>query len=321
MPHDLSGNGTPAHSTVLPINPATDVVSYFFLRCDSSTNATRVAYRALPAAHKTHFPRTGNLWGSSNFKPWKSKQPDYLKYAARVDLWLGADWNSSEIAGLRSHNPSTLVLTSINAVEHGDGLPEEYYLHNITRPAATRGRIETWPGSYRLDVTNPEVQRYQANRMYSRVLGPDQLQFDGIFVDNVFLDWGISANRADIHGNPFYPCTNPCSGVPDDPDKFNAAWRAGIAAELALFREVMPHALMDGHAMNVREDVVAETFNAISLGFVTPKIVEGLQDFDTGLANYHDWMRIPARTPHVTMVESAVRLMIGRPARTEPAIS
>lgn len=40
-------------------------------------------------------------------------------------------------------------------------------------------------------------------------------------------------------------------------------------------------------------------------------IIEGKKSFDTGWQEYQDWMSMPKPTPHITMVESAVRLQLG----------
>ena len=117
------------------------------------------------------------------------------------------------------------------------------YLTNMTQPAATRGRLQSWPGAWRLDLTNPAVQvcvcacvracvraclcvlltnssaqLYQAHLMYCLVVyggsgyGPTPgcanasvppLVFDGLFVDNVFMDDGEAVNSRDIFGNAF----------------------------------------------------------------------------------------------------------------------
>ena len=147
-----------------------------------------------PDQSRASFPLTGNLWGFGNFKPPRRT----LEYAAsHIDLWLGADWSADEIVHLRQHNPATMVLTSINACEGPDGLPEELYLHNVTRPASTKGRLESWPGAYRLDVTKLATQQYQAELMYSLMLfggigeggqppstANVTMPNDGMFVDN-----------------------------------------------------------------------------------------------------------------------------------------
>jgi len=182
-----------------------------------------------------------------------------LAYAAnRSSLWLGADWTQAEIVKLRQYNAFTVVLTSMNACEtNAQDLPDDFYLTNITQvcvcvcrcvslrlfltnmtqPAATRGRLQSWPGAWRLDLTNPAVQvcvrlcmfvcafltnpsaqLYQAHLMYCLVVfggsgyGPTPgcanasvppLVFDGLFVDNVFMDDGEAVNSRDIFGNTF----------------------------------------------------------------------------------------------------------------------
>jgi hypothetical protein len=98
---------------------------------------------------------------------------------------------------------------------------------------------------------------------------------------------------------------------PDNPQDFDRRWRDGIAAELTAFRELMPHALMSGHAMDVTDPLIASIFNAISIGFVVPAMVEGHTSVEDGEAQYTDWMELPAHTPRITMIESAVRFQLG----------
>eukprot|EP00729_Bicosta_minor_P006686 gene6686-9824_t len=276
--------------TGLDVGPAGNVVS---ITCSSvsgsgsgSKATTTVVYRALPDIGNERFPKIGNLWGSSNFmtKP--------LEYAAsRISLWLGSDWNATQIAALRRYNPNTVALTSINAC-----------------------RLESWPGAYRLDLTNPEVQRYQAEIMYSLVVlggweghpfnngstaNVTQITFDGIFVDNVFLGYGFDVNKHDIHNNNFFPCTVVCgcnasaaTPIPDKKECFDKNWDAGILAELYSFREKMPWALASGHAMGDDGPVstaVSTLFNGISIGFKTPEVVEGLLPFEDALGDYTKW--------------------------------
>ena len=67
-------------------------------------------------------------------------------------------------------NGGTIVLTSINACETTrTDLPDDFYLTNATRPASTKGRLQSWPGAFRLDLTNPAVQEWQAELMYGLV--------------------------------------------------------------------------------------------------------------------------------------------------------
>jgi len=91
----------------------------------------------------------------------------------------------------------------------------------------------------------------------------------------------------------------------------HSGWRSGMVAMLQEYRKLMPYALMDGHAMDINDANISANFNAISIGFSIPNMVEGRQSFSSGLSFYHDWMTKPLREPKITMIESAVRLQIG----------
>jgi len=139
------------------------------------------------------------------------------------------------------------------------------------------------------------------------------MPFDGIFVDNVFMDDGQFCNNQDIFHNKFFPSTI-TPGKADDLKVFAERWRAGMVAELNAFRALMPHALMDGHiaVSAMRQDTnISAMFNAVSIGFTTPEIIEGRTTFADGMKVYSDWMTLPTREPHITMVESAVRFQLG----------
>ena len=130
------------------------------------------------------------------------------------------------------------------------------------------------------------------------------MPFDGIFVDNVFMDDGQYVNTQDIFHNKFFPSTV-TPGTADNPEVFAERWRAGMVAELDAFRRLMPHALMDGHisVSAMRQDTnISGMFNAVSIGFTTPEIIERRQSFADGMKQYTDWMTLPARRPHITMV-------------------
>jgi hypothetical protein len=281
MANSFAGSGT-SHSTTLAALSGNLQISDFFVRCAIfPTEKLALTYRALPDVKATPSPKLGNLWGNANFR----SHPEGLAYAAkRASLWLGSDWNATEIAALRAANGGTIVLTSINACETTrTDLPDNFYLTNVTRPASTKGRLQSWPGAFRLDLTNPAVQEWQAELMYGLVAfggiegrpfnvtaaEPAPLTYDGLFVDNVFMDDGVGTNsrktvytvsdlRArvvdlnnihiseDIFHNPFFPATR-TPGKADDPADFGERWRAGMVRELELFRQKMPHALMDGH--------------------------------------------------------------------------
>lgn len=122
------------------------------------------------------------------------------------------------------------------------------------------------------------------------------------------MDDGAAVNSQDIYHNPFYPIDQATGQPMKD---FNERWRSGMVAMIAAFRALMPSAVLDGHAMDVRDANITAQFNAISIGFTTPQIIEGLTPFASGLQTYREWMSLPAHAPRVTMVESAVRFQIG----------
>ena len=205
MNFSFAGDGSTTHTaTVAPLAGGLALTT-LYVQCEAySAGAPLVlSYRRLPDSDGAPFPRLGNLWGSGNFRG----HPAGLAYAAsRASLWLGSDWNPSEIAQLRAANAYTIVLTSINACEtNSQTLPDAFYLTNVTQPPSTRGRLQSWPGAWRLDLTNPDVQAYQAALMYCLVVfggsgygaNPScnnatvpPMTFDGLFVDNVFMDDG-----------------------------------------------------------------------------------------------------------------------------------
>ena len=213
MAHDFAGAGSANHSTQLTGLSGGLAPGVFYVQCAAFTAAPALvlSYRSLPDSGNAPFPRLGNLWGSGNYRG----HPEGLAYAAkRASLWLGSDWSADEIAQLRAANAFSLVLTSINACETNDqNLPDDFYLTNITQPASTRGRLQSWPGAWRLDLTNPKVQEYQSALFYCLVAyggtgyGPNPgcnnatippLTFDGLFVDNVFMDDGAAVNSQDM---------------------------------------------------------------------------------------------------------------------------
>ena len=284
-----AGAGTRQHQArITGLSADPNVVNDVFIRCAARPDfSLRLQYRALSVVNPP-FPRKGNLWGWSQ---WRSKG---LPYCAKVDLWLGAVAQAGEIRELRRLNSHLRLLTSINAVEN-DGLSEDYYLHD------TNGRrIEVWPGSYRLNLTKPYVANYQARFAYQSVLAAG-LQADGVFFDNVMTTQ--SWQNHDIYGNPVQIDADE-NGLADDPAVFDAAWKAGVFAEISAFRVLMPNAIVSGHSMDIYEPGIAERFNGISFGFVTANVLEGEESFAAVLQRYNDW-QAQAVPPATVMVESS----------------
>lgn len=116
--------------------------------------------------------------------------------------------------------------------------------------------------------------------------GPAPLTYDGLFVDNVFMDNGLGANSHDIFHNNFIPVDQSTGKAMVN---FEERWRSGMVNELKIFRQMIPHALLDGHAMNLMDENITANFNAISIGFTTPEIVEGRKSFAEGYKEYTDW--------------------------------
>jgi len=284
-----SGAGSRQHRATiagLDSNPA--VVNDVYVRCAAQPDFLfHLQYRALGESNPP-YPRKGNLWG---WWDWHSRG---LAYMSKVDLWLGASARPDEIAALRQLNPHLRVLTSINAVEN-TGLPSDYYLKDVNG-----NRIEVWPGSFRLNLTKPAVADYQARFAYQTVLDSG-LRADGVFFDNVMTSQ--SWQRTDIYGNPVQVDANE-DGIADDPAAFDAAWKAGVFREIQTFRQLMPHAIVNGHSMDIYEAGIADLFNGISIGFSTSDVLEGRMAFATLFTRYNDWIS-RAVPPAATMIESS----------------
>lgn len=284
------GAGSTLHRTILKdLDSDPNVVNDIYVRCASQPDyLLQVKYRSLSQADPT-YPRTGNLWG------WWDMIHKGLPYMARIDLWLAADSaTADQIRELRRLNPNLRILTKVNAVDMPD-LPDDYYLKDIHG-----NRLEVWPNSFRLNLTKPYVAEYLARNAYRRMLAKD-LMFDGVFFDNVFTTQ--SWRKYDIHGNRFLVDADE-NGVEDDPEAFDAAWKAGVFHELETFRALMPHSIVSGHGMNIYEPGIADIFNGISLTRRTADVLEGEMSFADLWDEYHAW-HSNARQPLVTMVESS----------------
>jgi hypothetical protein len=284
-----SGAGTTVHETVVAgLETDPNVVNDVYVRCAAYPDfVLRLRYRSLSEVNPA-YPRTGNLWG------WWPLSQKGLEYCARIDLWLGASSRPEEIRELRRLNPDIRILTSINAIENRE-LSDEYYLKDIYG-----NPVEVWPGSYRLNMTKLDVAEYQAHYAYQHILDSD-LMFDGCFFDNVMTTQ--SWQDHDIYGNPFLVDSDE-DGVVDDPAVFDAAWKAGVFHELEVFRELMPHAIMSGHSMNIDEAGIADTSNGISIGFWSTDVIEGKMSFADLMYRYTAWNE-RARSPRATMIESS----------------
>ncbi len=286
-PFDQGAGATLHHTAVAGLDPDPAVLNAVYVRCASHPDyLLPLHYRSLSAANPS-YPRTGNLWG------WWGVDKG-LDYASRIDLWLGADFSPDYIRALRRLNPAVRVLTSMNAVEH-NGLPDDYYLKDING-----SKIEVWPGVYRLNLTKLYVAEYQARYAYQLLLDGG-LMHDGVFLDNVMTTQ--SWLKFDIWGNPVHIDADE-DGIEDDPAVLDAAWKAGVVHELTLLRQLLPHALLSGHSMDVYDPGIPELFNGVSIGFWTADVIEDKMSFTDLWNRYNAWFTL-ARQPAVTMVESS----------------
>jgi uncharacterized protein (TIGR03437 family) len=303
-----AGQGTTVHQTTFKgLSGDTTQVNKVYVRCASEpTYALELLYRSLPRVNP-QFPRTGNLWGSSNLVP------KGLEYASRIDLYLGASLTPAQIRALRALNPNILVLTSINTVENF-GLPDDYYLKDI------RGKkIEVWPGTFRLNLTKPYVAEHQARYAYQRIVDSG-LMFDGCFFDNFFTTQSWLKN--DIYGNRVQLDANE-DGLEDNAAWLDAEWKKGVYNELEMWRKLMPNALASGHLPRPPQTEFSGIFNGDSIGFMTADVLEGKRPFQDLWDAYHQWWEI-GRQPVITMVESSPQDQIAygydyEPQRKMPA--
>jgi hypothetical protein len=300
------GEGTTAHgTTIVGLSADTKVVNEVYVRCDSGTGwPLHLRYRALPAVNPS-YPRIGNLWGS-----WEVQKSGGIPHCARIAMWLGAGFTEAEIAQLRGLNPNVLVLGSINTVERNGEpeVPESAYLHD------TKGkRIEVWPGAWRVNLTRPEVATMQARFAYDQILAVNLAQ-DGMFFDNFFTSQ--SWVTKDYKGNPVDVDADG-DGKLDDPAWLDAAWRAGVFAELAEWRKLMPYAFASGHLPRPPTADFGALFNGDSIGFEVPEVIEARRGFADLWDAYHGWWSV-GRQPVIPMIEGAPPYQIGYGYGYEP---
>lgn len=293
--------GGTTHRTTVALNTDPRTVNTVFVRCAAQPGFVLPLKYRVRADASPRYPRIGNLWG---WGEWKWDAHKSIAEMAKVDLWMGADvydlselpQYQSDFQQLRTLNPNVLILASINAVEpYTNTIPESYYLHDVNGQ-----RIEVWPGSFRLNLTKPEVADYQATFAYQRLAQAGFIH-DGLFIDNVFL--AQSWYDTDIYGNPVQIDANE-DGQPDDAATLDAAWRAGVLREVEAIRTLMPNIILSGHALEIDEPRIAAAFNGDSFGFASADIIEGEETFAAEHQRYDAWMT-QARSPRIVMYEGS----------------
>jgi len=302
--HPFTGgqNTTSHQGTVsgLSSNPLT--TNSVYIQCDSNPNFVQtLQYRAV-ASPVGPFPRVGSIWWGSYVASTAPTQ------AAKTQLFLCPAFNTTQAELVRAANPNVLILPNVNATETTSpttppNVPESYYLHDVNG-----NRISDWPtpGTYLLNLTNPEVAEFMANYTY-QVLLQSGLMYDGIFFDNFhttipqpYYDYQGVPHEIDAFG----------TGKPTDPATLNAAWSTGLYALIANFRKLVPYGLATGHLdSRPPQGAALAVFNGESLNGDAPKVREAVENFGTLWQTLGDWFG-QGQTPGITMVQSSPPLQV-----------
>jgi uncharacterized protein (TIGR03437 family) len=280
---------------VTGLSTDTRALNVVYIQCAADPSDTAyLQYRDVPARNG-NFPRIGSIWSGGYVYDTVPAQ------AEKIQLFLGPFIDTAGAAVIRNVQPGVIIMPSFNATSQTDPtqvLPDAYYLHDVNG-----NKIQNWPtpGSYLLNLTNPEVATYLANEAYQYLIG-SALAYDGIFWDNVFLS--ISWFTTDVFGNPVQIDANN-DGIADDPTTLDAAWRAGVEMEFQTFRQLAPNAYMSGHLGEIPPDTgELAVFNGDSLVFDAVNVQEGVLSFSALWSTYNDWFSA-GRQPAITIVQSS----------------
>ena len=280
---------------VAGLSTNTLVVTTVNIACAADpTNTQTLQYRDAPARNG-NFPRVGSIWVGGYVYDTVPAQ------AEQIQLFLGPYIDTAGAATIRNAEPTVIIMPSFNATSQTDPnqvLPDNYYLHDVNG-----NKIQNWPtpGSYLLNLTNPEVATFLANEGY-QYLVQNGLAYDGIFWDNVYTS--ISWYTTDVFGNPVQIDANN-DGIPDDPATLDAAWGAGVYLEFRTFRQLAPNAYMSGHLGQVPPDPdELAVFNGDSLVFDAVNVREGTMSFPALWQTYNQWFSA-GQQPAIAMVQSS----------------
>ena len=295
LPFDLmhpfdSGPGRTIHETeIRNLSPDPATTNRVYLRSSAAPDfKLLLRYRSVPPL-KADYPRIANLWS------WRLADPAYRDYTARLQLAVPSQSDPETLRRIRSVNPGVILLATLQPLEYFHGeppIPEEYYLLDVSGE-----RITLWPGSYRLNLTKPEVVEFNVQRIQQRMLDADML-FDGVFFDSFIL--AVSIHKKDAYDNPIRIDADG-DGQEDDPAVVDAAWREGLLEMVRLWREAMPGAIATGH-LSKGADELGEYFDGDNLGFICVDAIEGRIGFREIWERYRGWER--GRTgPTVTVID------------------
>ncbi len=285
-----SGKGGTAHETMiagLSPNPAT--VNAVYLRSSTAPDfSLELWYRSVPRL-EPDYPRIASLWS------WRLGQPEYADYVAGLQLAVPGFSDPEALRTIRRINPDIVLLATLQPVEYFEGedpIPESYYLHDVSGQ-----RITLWPGSFRLNLTNPDVVAFNVERVRRTMLGAELL-FDGVFFDSFML--GVSFYKTDSYGKPIKIDADG-DGKEDDPVALDEEWKAGLLRMVRLWSESMPGAINSGHLLS-DPVVLGPDFDGDNLAFMCVDAIEGRRSFDEIWSQYHAWSLAPIE-PTVTVVD------------------
>lgn len=273
------GAGGTTHKTTIPISPSPAETNKVYVCSSLDTGyVMELKYRSIPAL-KNDYPRISNLW--SQRIGWDAEYDNYLSKLQLAVLGVG---DAERLRRIRAVNPDILLFATSQPLEYFWGepaIPNDYYLKD------TNGkRIVLWPGSYRLNLTKPEVVKFNVQRLRNLMLR-DDLLWDGAFIDSFILD--ASINKTDSYGNPIKIDADN-DGVEDDPAVLDAAWRAGLLEMVRLWRESMPGAYTTGHLTRGVDDL-GDLFDGDNLGFICVDVIDGRLSFGSAFNRYLGWSK------------------------------
>lgn len=292
------GSGKKVHKTTikgLSSNPAT-VNSVYLSSSKAVDYKLELKYRSVPSL-KPDYPRISNLWS------WRLTEDGYKDYLSKLQLAVPGTYDPEGLRRIRAVNPDIVLLATLQPLEYFNDeppIPDDYFLKDVSGQ-----RITLWPGTYRLNLTKPEVVAFNVHRLQETIKNSDML-FDGAFFDSFILD--ISGQKYDSYGNPIQIDADG-DGVPDNPATLDATWREGLLEMVRLWRESMPGAYVTGH-LSKGADELGNLFDGDNLGFLCVDIIDGRQTFGYAWDRYHGWTSDQSN-PNITVIDTGAPNELG----------
>lgn len=292
------GSGKKVHSTIisgLSTDPST--TKSIYLRSSEAVDyQLEFKYRCVPAP-KADYPRISNLWS------WRLLEEGNAEYLSKLQLAVLGYADSESLRLIRAVNPDILLFATLQPLEYFHGeppIPDDYFLKDVSGE-----RITLWPGSYRLNLTKPEVVEFNVKRLQQAMLDADLL-FDGAFIDSFIVE--LSIYKTDSYGKPIRIDADE-DGVEDDPATMNAAWQSGLEEMVRLWRKAMPGAYATGH-LSKEADELGTLFDGDNLGFICVDTIAGRSNFGYAWARYHDWSK-DRPGPNITVIDTGALNELG----------